>query len=72
MSNNPKDSGASAYTPIRTRANVGVSKIISGPTEDELKTDYSLSNSRHQPQYTKPQFKKRRDKHGNVKIIRVR
>ena len=27
---------------------------------------------KHKAQYTKPQFKKRRDKHGHVKIIKVR
>ena len=68
MSSKHKDLGMSAYTPIRTRAN---SKFVTG-NESDLAFGVELNGAKHSPQHTKPQFKKRRDKHGHVKIIRVR
>ena len=68
MSSKHKDLGISAYTPIRTKVN---SKFVTG-NESDLAFGVNLNGAKHSPQHTKPQFKKRRDKHGNVKIIRVR
>ena len=68
MSSKHKDLGMSAYTPIRTRAN---SIFVTG-NESDLAFGVELNGAKHSPQHTKPQFKKRRDKHGHVKIIRVR
>jgi hypothetical protein len=68
MSSKHKDLGISAYTPIRTRAH---SKFVTG-NESDLAFGISLNGAKHDPKHTKPQFKKRRDKHGHVKIIRVR
>ena len=68
MSSKNKDLGVSAYTPIRTKSN---SKILMG-NESDLAFGVSLNGAKHDPKHTKPQFKKRRDKHGHVKIIRVR
>ncbi len=68
MSNRNKDSGVSAYQPIRSKALSRLSPEKGGLTVGEIK----LNNGKHEPIHTKPQFKKRRDKHGHVKIIRVR
>ena len=56
--------GWSAYQPIRTKSNNNPRLL------DEMQA--AAWQSKHSPQHTKPQFKKRRDKHGHVKIIRVR
>ena len=63
-----KDLEVSAYTAIRTKAH---GNMMMG-NESDLMNGVALHGAKHQPQYTKPQFKKRRDKHGNVKIIKVR
>jgi|TARA_R110000744_G_scaffold282652_1_gene394298 hypothetical protein len=67
--NKHKDLGVSAYQPIRTKSSKGI-KI--GVNSDLNFDSEGLSNNKHSPQHTKSQFKKRRDKHGHVKIIRVR
>jgi len=66
MSNSSKykANGWSAYQPIRTKANT-TAKLI-----DTL--DAASWQAKHDPQHTKPQFKKRRDKRGNIKLIKVR
>jgi len=76
MSENPKDKGIPAYSPIRSRSNraraSSLSKrMVQNLTKEELMS-HSLAGGKHQPIYTKTPFKKRRDKHGHVKIIRVR
>ena len=68
MSSKHKDLGISAYTHIRTKVN---SKFVMG-NESDLAFGVDLNGAKHSPQHTKPQFKKRRDKHGHVKIIKVR
>ena len=68
MSSKHKDLGISAYQPIR-------SKALSGMFPSDgvfLPTEMKINGAKHSPQHTKPQFKKRRNKHGHVKIIRVR
>ena len=68
MSIKHKDLGISAYQPIR-------SKALSGMFPSDgvfLPTEMKINGAKHSPQHTKPQFKKRRNKHGHVKIIRVR
>ena len=68
MSSRHKDSGVSAYTPIRTKAN---SKFVMG-NESDLIFGLHLNEAKHSPQHTKPQFKKRKDKRGNIKLVKVR
>ena len=68
MSIKHKDLGVSAYQPIRTKAH---GNMIMG-TEADLINGVEMSGAKHQPRHTKPQFKKRRDRHGHVKIIRIR
>ena len=68
MSSRHKDNGVSAYTPIRTKAN---SKFVMGNKSD-LIFGLNLNGAKHKPQHTKPQFKKRRDKRGNIKLVKVR
>ena len=68
MSSKHKDLGVSAYQPIRTKAH---GNMIMG-TEADLMNGMAMSGAKHQPQNTKPQFKKRRNRHGHVKIIRIR
>tara|TARA_R100001126_G_C4787206_1_gene130086 strand:- start:48 stop:278 length:231 start_codon:yes stop_codon:yes gene_type:complete len=76
MSDNPKHLGIPAYSPIRSRArkfrsSKSQKRILNNLSKDEL-MGHSLAGGKHQPIYTKTPFKQRRDKHGNVKIIRVR
>ena len=64
-----KDLGISAYQPQRTKAH---SKFIYHLGDDAMLGNDGLSGNKHNPQHTKPQFKKRRKKNGDVKIIRIR
>jgi hypothetical protein len=68
MSSKHKDLGVSAYQPIRSRA----LSSMSPSNGIFLPTEMKLNGGKHSPSHTKPQFKKRRDKHGHVKIIKVR
>jgi len=63
-----KDLGVSAYQPIRTKASKG-QKI--GINADLNFASQGLSGNKHNPRHTKSPFKKRKDKHGNVKIIKI-
>ena len=76
MSDNPKYQGIPAYSPIRSRAkrfraSKSQKRMVNNLSKDEL-MGHSLAGGKHQPIYTKTPFKQRRDKHGNVKLIRVR
>jgi hypothetical protein len=68
MSSRTKDSGVSAYQPIRSKALARLSPEKAGLFVGEIQ----LNNGKHGPQHTKPQFKKRRDKRGNIKLVKVR
>ena len=68
MSSRNKDNGVSAYQPIRSKALSRLSPEKGGLTVGEIQLNYG----KHEPIHTKSQFKKRRDKHGHVKIIRIR
>ena len=69
MSSRHKDSGESAYQPNRTKAH---GKFTYFFEEDVLLGKDGMAGNKHNPQHTKPQFKKRRKKNGDVKIIRIR
>ena len=68
MSSRHKDNGVSAYQPIRSKSLARLSPEKGGLTAGEIRLNYG----KHEPIHTKAQFKKRRKKNGDVKIIRVR
>jgi|TARA_R110002153_G_scaffold82224_2_gene207648 hypothetical protein len=68
MSSRNKDSGVSAYQPIRSKALTRLSPEKAALSVGEVQ----LNNGKHSPSHTKPQFKKRKDKRGNIKLIKIR
>ena len=69
MSSKHKDLGVSAYQPQRTKAHGKFNYYLK---DDVMLGKDGMGGNKHNPQNTKPLFKKRKNKNGNVKIIRVR
>ena len=68
MSSRNKDSGVSAYQPIRSKALTRLSPEKGALVAGEIQ----LNDGKHSPFQLKPQFKKRKDKRGNIKLIKIR